>query len=145
MRRLILTITTAALVAGAPLASAWALDGDRGRGRGAEQRSDRGGPRFERPRGGDERRFERPRRDERRFERPREDDRRFDRPREFRAEPPRQLRPGGQLPGAYREGRVEDYGRYRLRPPPRGFAWYRAGEGFLLVSPDGQIFDMVVD
>lgn len=136
MRRLILTVASMALLAGAPLASAWALDGDRGRGRGAEQRGDRGpGPRFERPRGY-----------ERRFERPGgRDDRRFDRPREFRAEPPRQLRPGGHLPGAYREGRVEDYGRHRLRPPPRGYNWYRVGEGFLLVAPDGQIFDMVVD
>ena len=142
MRRLILTIATAAVVAGAPAAAAWALDDDRGRGRG-EQRGgwrggDRGpGPRFERPRGGDERRFDR------------RDDRRFEGRRDFRHEqgyePPRRLRPGGHLPGAYREGRIEDYGRYRLRPPPRGYAWYRVGEGFLLVSPDGQIFDMVVD
>lgn len=38
---------------------------------------------------------------------------------------------------------VQDYGRYRLRPPPRGFAWVRVGDAFALVGPDGQIFDMI--
>lgn len=135
MRRLILTIAAAALVAGTPVAAAWALDGGPGRGRHEQHGGGRGewrngpGPRFERrdDRGG------------RRFE-----GRREFRP-ERRYEPPRRLRPGGYLPGAYREGRVENYGRYRLRPPPQGYNWYRVGDGFLLVSPDGQIFDVVVD
>lgn len=137
MKRLILTTAMAALMAGAPIAAAWALDGDRGRGRPEHGRGyDRPAPRFERPRDrgpdrGPQRRFERP---EPQRMRP---DRQF--------EAPRMLRPGGQLPGAYRGDRVEDYGRYRLRPPPQGYAWYRAGNGFMLVSPDGQIFDMVID
>ena len=33
--------------------------------------------------------------------------------------------------------------RYRLRPPPHGYNWVRVGDGFALVSPEGQIFDMV--
>jgi Ni/Co efflux regulator RcnB len=134
MKRLILTTAMAALMAGAPIAAAWALDNDRGRGR-QEQRGggDRGGPgpRWERPGNRGERRFERPPPQRLR------PDRRFD--------APRALRPGGRLPGAYRDERVEDYGRYRLRPPPQGYAWYRTGDGFMLVSPDGQIFDVIVD
>lgn len=51
---------------------------------------------------------------------------------------------GGYLPPRYRDAPVEDYGRYRLRPPPRGYDWYRYGDSYLLVSPrDGQIFDMI--
>jgi len=53
------------------------------------------------------------------------------------------VRPGGYLPPSYRGAPVEDYRRYRLRPPPRGYNWVRVGDGFALVSPDGQIFDMV--
>lgn len=136
MKRAILTTAMAVLVAGAPVAAAWALDPGQGRGRGHEQSRGGGwregpGQRFERPGRGPERRFERPEPQRMRPER------------EFDA--PRVLRPGSRLPGAYRGGRVEDYGRYRLRPPPQGYNWYRVGEGFLLVSPDGQIFDMVVD
>jgi Ni/Co efflux regulator RcnB len=53
------------------------------------------------------------------------------------------VRPGGYLPPTYRGAPVDDYRRYRLRPPPRGYNWVRVGDGFALVSPDGQIFDMV--
>lgn len=54
------------------------------------------------------------------------------------------VRPGGYLPPAYRGAFVDDYRRFRLRPPPHGYAWVRIGGGFALVSlEDGQIFDMV--
>jgi Ni/Co efflux regulator RcnB len=38
---------------------------------------------------------------------------------------------------------VHDYGRYRLRPPPRGFTWVRTGNGYAMVSQDGRVFDVV--
>ena len=53
------------------------------------------------------------------------------------------VRPGGYLPPSYRGAPVQDYRRYRLRPPPHGYNWVRVGDGFALVSPEGQIFDMV--
>lgn len=53
------------------------------------------------------------------------------------------LRRGGYMPPQAHGAVVDDYGRYRLRPPPRGFDWMRVGDDFLLVSPDGQIFDMI--
>jgi Ni/Co efflux regulator RcnB len=50
------------------------------------------------------------------------------------------------MPPDYRGAAVDDYGRYRLRPPPRGYAWYRVGGGYALVSIySGQIFDMIPD
>ena len=56
----------------------------------------------------------------------------------------RGLRQGGYLPPAYENGRIDDYGRYRLRPPPRGYAWVRVGRGYALVSLEtGQVFEMV--
>jgi Ni/Co efflux regulator RcnB len=59
--------------------------------------------------------------------------------------PPRAygLRRGGYMPPQVQGGVVENYGRYRLRPPPRGYDWVRVGDDFLLVAPDGQIFDMI--
>lgn len=54
------------------------------------------------------------------------------------------VRPGSYLSSAFRAAPVADYARYRLRPPPRGFAWFQAGRAFLLVSlADGQVFDVV--
>jgi len=39
---------------------------------------------------------------------------------------------------------VYDYGRYRLRPPPRGFVWVRADNDYLLVaSATGVVFDVI--
>ncbi len=39
---------------------------------------------------------------------------------------------------------VYDYGRYRLRPPPRGFVWVRADNDYLLVAAaTGVIFDVI--
>lgn len=50
----------------------------------------------------------------------------------------------GFAPDSYRGAVVEDYRRYRLRPPPHGYAWVRMGDGFALISlDDGQIFDRV--
>ena len=39
---------------------------------------------------------------------------------------------------------VYDYGRYRLRPPPRGFVWVRADNDYLLVAAaTGVVFDVI--
>ncbi|HET7329795.1 RcnB family protein [Dyella sp.] len=46
-------------------------------------------------------------------------------------------RRGEYLPERYRvrEYYVEDYGRYRLRPPPPGYGWYRSDDGeYVLVA-----------
>jgi Ni/Co efflux regulator RcnB len=43
-------------------------------------------------------------------------------------------RRGVTLPGYYRGYVVNDYNRYRLRPPPRGYAWYRVGDDYLLAA-----------
>ena len=62
--------------------------------------------------------------------------------------PPRPygVRRGGYLPPEVRGGVVGDYGRYRLRPPPRGYTWVRVGNAFLLVDEaTGQIFDVIED
>ncbi|HSV03885.1 MAG TPA: RcnB family protein [Phenylobacterium sp.] len=56
------------------------------------------------------------------------------------------VRRGGYLPPEVRGGVVGDYGRYRLRPPPRGYTWVRVGNAFLLVNmASGQIFDVIED
>lgn len=60
--------------------------------------------------------------------------------------PPPGAQRGGYLPDRYRGGFVEDYQRFRLRPPPRGYAWVRVNGGFALVSiEDGRIFDVIPD
>ena len=73
---------------------------------------------------------------------------------ESRAEARAEGRPGGLSPAPRRGGHIagpggvmiDDYGRYRLRPPPRGYAWVRVGGGFALVAPaTGQVFDVVPD
>ena len=39
---------------------------------------------------------------------------------------------------------VYDYGRYRLRPPPRGMVWVRADNDYLLVAAaTGIVFDVI--
>ena len=54
------------------------------------------------------------------------------------------VRRGGYLPPDLRGGMIQDYGRYRLRPPPRGYTWVQVGGGFALVEMgSGQIFDIV--
>ena len=53
-------------------------------------------------------------------------------------------RRGAVLPVYYRDYRVNDYYRYRLRPPPRGYAWYRVGDDYLLAAiASGLIFDII--
>lgn len=55
---------------------------------------------------------------------------------------------GAYLPGYYR-GRsyvVSDYHRYRLRPPPRGYYWYRTGNDYVLAAiASGLIFDVIAN
>jgi Ni/Co efflux regulator RcnB len=53
-------------------------------------------------------------------------------------------RRGGRLPPGYRGQVIEDYSRYRLRPPPRGYYWYRSGDDFLLAAiATGLIFEVI--
>jgi Ni/Co efflux regulator RcnB len=57
--------------------------------------------------------------------------------------PPRR---GGYLPPEARGGVVQDYGRYRLRQPPRGYAWVRSGRAMMLMDMNtGQVFDVIPD
>ncbi|HEX5378290.1 MAG TPA: RcnB family protein [Phenylobacterium sp.] len=53
-------------------------------------------------------------------------------------------RRGGVLPSYYRSYYVNDYYRYHLRPPPRGYAWYRVGDDYLLAAiATGLIFEII--
>jgi Ni/Co efflux regulator RcnB len=55
-------------------------------------------------------------------------------------------RRGGYLPPYYRGNGyvIHDYGYYRLRPPPRGYYWYRAGNDYVLAAiATGLIFDII--
>ena len=55
-------------------------------------------------------------------------------------------RRGSYLPSYYRGNGyvVRDYGYYRLRPPPRGYYWYRAGDDYVLAAiATGLIFDII--
>ena len=57
-------------------------------------------------------------------------------------------RRGAYLPGYYRDRGyvVYDYGRYHLRPPPRGYYWYRVGDDYLLAAiASGLIFDVIIN
>ncbi len=55
-----------------------------------------------------------------------------------------QWRRGAPLPAYYRGYPVYDYGRYRLRQPPRGYAWYRAGNDYVLAAiATGIIFEII--
>ncbi len=53
-------------------------------------------------------------------------------------------RRGGYLPPYYSGYVVNDYARWRLRRPPRGYYWYRTGDDFVLAAiASGMIFDIV--
>ncbi|MDB5469569.1 MAG: hypothetical protein JWR84_1129 [Caulobacter sp.] len=55
-------------------------------------------------------------------------------------------RRGAYLPRDYRSNgyRVNDYGRYRLRAPPRGYYWYRSGDDYILAAiATGLIFEVI--
>jgi Ni/Co efflux regulator RcnB len=55
-------------------------------------------------------------------------------------------RRGAYLPPSYRGYVVHDYGYYRLRPPPHGYAWYRVDNDYLLAAvATGLIFDIIND
>jgi Ni/Co efflux regulator RcnB len=71
-------------------------------------------------------------------------------PRVYYAPPPRPYysgyawRRGGYLPQGYPGYYVSDYGRYGLRPPPRGYRWYRNGNDYVMAAiATGLIFDIV--
>jgi Ni/Co efflux regulator RcnB len=134
MKRLI-PLLAAVLAAAGPLAAggaAWAKDKHEG---GWEQR---GGPRGGRLERGEPRGYPREYPRERAYPRQRTYPREYGPPPGVRAP-----RPGGYLPPQARGGVLYDYGRYRLRPPPRGYSWVRIGPGFALVDEDGRIFDVI--
>ena len=53
---------------------------------------------------------------------------------------------GSYLPRSYWGYRVNDYQRYRLRTPPRGYHWVRAGNDYVLAAiATGLIMDVIVN
>jgi Ni/Co efflux regulator RcnB len=53
---------------------------------------------------------------------------------------------GQYLAPYYRNGFIRDYSGYRLRPPPRGFAWVRAGDSLILINiRTGLIMEVVIN
>jgi Ni/Co efflux regulator RcnB len=57
-------------------------------------------------------------------------------------------RRGAYLPSYYRGGGyvVNDYYRYSLRQPPRGYYWYRTGNDYVLAAiATGLIFDVMAN
>jgi len=57
-------------------------------------------------------------------------------------------RRGAYLPSYYRGGGyvVNDYYRYSLRQPPRGYYWYRTGNDYVLAAiATGLIFDVIAN
>jgi Ni/Co efflux regulator RcnB len=147
MRRLIAMLATAALIGG-PLAMGGTAQARDHRDGGGERRAEGGRGREAAPvargedRGGRERGG--PQRDG-------EARRNYGGPRGDNGPPPQTYAPqnapnarrGGYLaPEA--GGPVADYGRYRLRQPPRGYAWVRTADGYAMVSiATGQVFDVV--
>ncbi len=168
MKRLILALTAAACVAGPMVAATEAAA--QYRGDRYERRDDRGDYRRDRR---EERREDRwDRRDDRRdYRQDRRQDRRearWDRERHngyyyhnrwYYGPPPGAYysdpyyrpgyaawRRGAYLPSYYRSNdyRINDYGRYRLRAPPRGYYWYRSGNDYLLAAiASGLIFEVI--
>lgn len=147
-KRLILTLAAVTALAASPLAADLAFAKDRGGredGRGDGRGRGRGGdgPRFERRGSPDDRGYER-----RDYERRDYDRRDYDRPPRGDSRGdygPPMARPGGRIPPEYRGPPVYDYPRYRLRPPPAGYAWRRMGDAFVLTDREGRIFDVIPD
>lgn len=57
-------------------------------------------------------------------------------------------RRGAYLPSYYRGGGyvVNDYYRHHLRPPPRGYYWYRTGNDYVLAAiATGLIFEVIAN
>lgn len=154
MKRLILALAAMLAVTASAVAVDLAYADDQGGPRAERGGGGRGWDRGDRGRG----RFEERRRDgdrgrgwgegRRRWDDDRRGSRYDDGPRGYGpsyARPPA-YRPGGRLPPAYRGAVVQDYARYRLRPPPHGYAWFRAPGAFMLVSlVDGRVFDVIPD
>ena len=143
MKRLILSLATAAAVA-APLAfTATSAAADDRRGR-HEQRWDRQEHRQDRWGRRDDRRDDLwDRRDNRWYYGPP--------PQAYYGSPAYRpgytaWRRGAHLPPDYRGYVVNDYYRYHLRQPPRGYAWYRVGDDYLLAAiASGVIFDIITN
>ncbi|MDR3512804.1 MAG: RcnB family protein [Caulobacteraceae bacterium] len=58
--------------------------------------------------------------------------------------PERGLSRGQYMPPQARGAVVQDFARYHLRRPPRGYYWYRAGDDFVLASvTSGVIFEVI--
>jgi Ni/Co efflux regulator RcnB len=157
MKRLLLTLAVAACVSGPIVASATEA--------AAQHRGDRY-DRYDRYDRRDDRRADR--RDRRAERREHRQERRWDRRRHngyyyrnrwhYGAPPTSYYRDpyyrpgytawrrGAYLPRAYRSNsyRVYDYGRYRLRAPPRGYYWYRSGNDYLLAAiATGLIYEVI--
>ena len=164
MKRLILSLAAVAAVAGPVAFSATSALADDDRGRGRHERhwdrhDDRRGDRWDR------------RHDRRDWDRrDRRDDRRayrhWDRGRHngyyynnrwYYGPPPQAYygnpyyrpgyaawRRGSRLPPYYRTYVIHDYHHYHLRQPPRGYAWYRVGDDYLLAAiASGLISDII--
>ncbi len=51
---------------------------------------------------------------------------------------------GQYLPPQARGEVIQDFGRYHLRRPPRGYYWYRAGDDYVLAAiASGVIFEVI--
>ncbi len=146
MNRLILIFAGLAVLAGPLVPGGVAAAKDHDRGERGSDRGDRGGyerrgdePGLARGRGGPNGRDDRGGSDRGAYERgERRGYEADDRP-QYAPSPRR----GGYMPPEA-GGPLPDYGRYRLRPPPRGFVWVRTGNGFAMVSEQtGQVFDVV--
>ena len=158
MKRFILTLAAVASVAGPIVASAssamadprWDRHEDR-----ADRRDDRHGDRWDRR---DDRRDDRWERREGRWDDGRHNGYYYNNrwaygppPVAYYHDPG--FRPGYQtwrrgayLPPYYRGYVVNDYARYRLRPPPRGYYWYRVGDDYLLAAiTTGLIADLLIN
>jgi Ni/Co efflux regulator RcnB len=163
MKRLILTLATAATLAAPVIASAddrGGYDRDR-RGDRSEYRDDRRDGRWDDRRGGrseyrDDRRDDHRGRKADRWDRGRHNGYYYQN-RWYYGPPPvayydsPYFRPGytgwsrgAILPPYYRGYVVSDYHRHHLRRPPRGYVWYRVGDDYLLAAiATGLIFEII--
>lgn len=173
MKRLVLAIAAAATMAGPMLvaseAAAQSYRGDRYERYDRNDRYDRGGryDRYDRNdrrdyRGNDRGRWDNNRYDNR-WDNNRWDSRRYNGyylgSRWYYGQPSasyysrRDYRPayrawtrGSYLPRSYWSYRVNDYQRYRLRTPPRGYHWVRAGNDYVLAAiATGLIADVILN
>ncbi|MDP3660257.1 RcnB family protein [Phenylobacterium sp.] len=170
MKRLIMSLTLAAVVAGPLALSAGDASAqpryergddrwDRRDDRRDDRRSDRGNRRWDRGDGRNDGRWDRDdRRSDRGWDRGRHNGYYFNNT--WHYGPPPQTyytspyyrpgynawRRGAYLPPSYRGYMLNDYGRYHLRAPPRGYAWYRVDDDYLLAAiASGLIFDIIGD